>query len=130
MICKAGDDGNYGSSGTHDVQILQAVSKRIHYGKFVAEVKYAANPEKYKNAILAKDPDAIWSLITDKVVEEKVLDRVSLKAKTYGRDPTISSSDGDQNYFIDPAYIREIYENIIIPMTKKVQVKYLLNRLG
>lgn len=28
------DDGNYGSAATLDVEILQAISKRIHYGMF------------------------------------------------------------------------------------------------
>lgn len=28
------DDGNYGSAATIDVEVLQAVSKRVHYGTF------------------------------------------------------------------------------------------------
>ena len=27
------DDGNYGSASTIDVEVLQAISKRVHYGK-------------------------------------------------------------------------------------------------
>jgi hypothetical protein len=27
------DDGNYGSSATRDVEVLQALSRRIHFGK-------------------------------------------------------------------------------------------------
>jgi chorismate mutase len=27
------DDGNYGSASTIDIEVLQAVSKRVHYGK-------------------------------------------------------------------------------------------------
>lgn len=27
------DDGNYGSAATIDVEVLQAISKRVHYGK-------------------------------------------------------------------------------------------------
>lgn len=27
------DDGNYGSAATTDVEALQAISKRVHYGK-------------------------------------------------------------------------------------------------
>jgi hypothetical protein len=34
----AGDDGNYGSSAVCDTECLQALSKRIHFGKFIAEV--------------------------------------------------------------------------------------------
>lgn len=39
-ITTAGDDSNYGSAGVLDVLCLQALSKRIHYGKFVAEAKF------------------------------------------------------------------------------------------
>ena len=28
------DDGNYGSAATMDVEILQGISKRVHYGEF------------------------------------------------------------------------------------------------
>lgn len=33
---------------------LQALSKRIHYGKYVAEAKYQASPDSYKDAIIAQ----------------------------------------------------------------------------
>ena len=46
MICERGDCGNYGSSAVCDINILQALSKRIHYGKFVAESKFIENEEK------------------------------------------------------------------------------------
>lgn len=39
-ITEEGDDGNYGSAATLDVLALQALSSRIHYGKFVAEAKF------------------------------------------------------------------------------------------
>jgi chorismate mutase len=36
-ICKSTDDQNYGSSATKDIEALQALSKRIHFGKIVLE---------------------------------------------------------------------------------------------
>lgn len=39
-IAQPGDDYNYGSAGVLDVLCLQALSKRIHYGKYVAEAKF------------------------------------------------------------------------------------------
>lgn len=30
------DDGNYGSAATIDVEVLQAISKRVHYGELVS----------------------------------------------------------------------------------------------
>ena len=40
-ICQNnGSDGQYGSSATMDINVLQSISKRIHFGKFVAEAKF------------------------------------------------------------------------------------------
>lgn len=30
------DDGNYGSAATLDVEVLQSISKRVHYGEYYA----------------------------------------------------------------------------------------------
>lgn len=40
MICEPGDDEQHGSSIICDINALQALSRRIHLGKFVAESKY------------------------------------------------------------------------------------------
>jgi chorismate mutase len=34
-----------------DVNCLQTISKRIHYGKFVAEAKFRAQPDEYTQLI-------------------------------------------------------------------------------
>lgn len=39
-LCADGDDGHYGSATLCDIAALQAISKRVHYGKFVAESKF------------------------------------------------------------------------------------------
>jgi chorismate mutase len=39
-VCKPGDDEQHGSSTLCDITALQAISKRIHLGKFVAETKF------------------------------------------------------------------------------------------
>lgn len=71
-ITEEGDDNNYGSAAMQDVLCLQALSKRIHYGKFVAEAKFRADPEKYEPLIKGKDHDAIMQLLTNVSVEQKV----------------------------------------------------------
>jgi chorismate mutase len=50
-ICADGDDNQYGSSVNMDINALQAISKRVHYGKFIAEAKFQAEPEKYGDRI-------------------------------------------------------------------------------
>lgn len=47
LLTQEGDDGNYASTLACDLLCLQALSKRIHYGKFVAEVKFRAAPDDY-----------------------------------------------------------------------------------
>lgn len=50
-ICAEGDDNQYGSSVNMDINALQAISKRVHYGKFIAEAKFQAEPEIYGERI-------------------------------------------------------------------------------
>ncbi|KAK5998332.1 Chorismate mutase [Cladobotryum mycophilum] len=83
---------NYGSTATCDISCLQALSRRIHFGKFVAESKFRSETEKFTRLIKAEDRQGIAEAITNKAVEEQVLARLRLKAVTYGRDP--SSPDG------------------------------------
>lgn len=50
----------------------QALSKRIHYGKFVAEAKFAADPAAYTDLIRQKDVEGLMAMLTDASVEAKV----------------------------------------------------------
>lgn len=50
---------------------LQALSKRIHYGKFVAEAKFRANEAAYSALIKARDAEGIMDALTDRAVELK-----------------------------------------------------------
>ncbi|PYH75920.1 chorismate mutase [Aspergillus uvarum CBS 121591] len=85
---------NYGSSATCDVSCLQALSRRIHFGKFVAEAKFQKEPERFVKLIKANDREGIDAAITDAKVEQKVLERLALKAKTYGTDPAFPTESG------------------------------------
>ncbi|XP_019179159.1 PREDICTED: chorismate mutase 2-like isoform X2 [Ipomoea nil] len=55
LLAKKGDDGNYAVTASSDLQLLQALSRRIHCGKIVAEAKFRENPDKYKTAIRGQD---------------------------------------------------------------------------
>lgn len=127
-ITEPGDDNNYGSAAMQDVLCLQALSKRIHYGKFVAEAKYRAHPEQYEQLIQNRDHDAIMSTLTNEDVEKKVIERVQRKAAIFGQDIT----DGKQQpstFKVEPSTVANLYEKWIMPLTKQVQVAYLLQRL-
>ncbi|RAL52651.1 hypothetical protein DM860_007419 [Cuscuta australis] len=54
LLAVKGDDGNYVPTASADIHCLQALSRRIHYGKFVAEVKFREAPHDYTPAIIAQ----------------------------------------------------------------------------
>jgi chorismate mutase len=126
-ICAAGDDEQYGSSAVCDVACLQALSKRIHYGKFVAESKYCMQRAAFEPLLRAGDIAGVRALITDDAVEARLLKRVARKAATYGQE---IDADGENPVFkIPPALIAALYRDWIIPLTKDVEIAYLLERV-
>ena len=91
---------NYGSAATCDVPLLQALSRRIHFGKFVAESKFLAETDRFVKMIKAGDREGSAEAITKRAVELKVLERLKLKAETYGKDPA-NSGNGDSKINVD-----------------------------
>ncbi|KAF9388824.1 chorismate mutase aro7 [Podila verticillata] len=134
-ICSAGDDLNYGSSATRDVECLQALSKRIHYGKFIAEAKFMDPTQQaiYIRLIKAKDREGIMELLTNRTVEAALLRRLRRKAMIYGHDITengdIVLDQETHDKKISPDVVVDLYERFVIPLTKEVEVQYLLQRL-
>lgn len=158
-MTKKGDDEQHGSTILADIAVLQALSKRVHYGKFVAESKYRSDPDEYQRLVEAGDADGVMDLLTNAKVEKKVLRRARLKAATYGREPLLADmppieqsestsivaaaaaaavvaalealgEDKELKGKVDPAVIERVYEKIIIPMTKDIEVAYLFRRCG
>ncbi|KAF2121100.1 chorismate mutase [Lophiotrema nucula] len=117
---------NYGSAATCDVACLQALSQRIHFGKFVAEAKFQKETERFVQLIKAEDRQGIDEAITNSKVEKKVLERLRLKAKTYGTDP---DSGGDALSKVNADAVVAMYKDWVIPLTKEVEVEYLMQRL-
>lgn len=122
------DDGNYGSTATIDVEVLQALSKRVHYGKFVSESKFREDPAAFIPHILNPDREALAGLITKPEVERKLLHRVRNKARIYGQEvgvdgqPISSSPSEAKEGKIDVETVVDLYEHYIIPLTKEVEV--------
>ncbi|RLN05652.1 hypothetical protein BBJ28_00004680 [Nothophytophthora sp. Chile5] len=125
------DSSQYGSTATADIAVLQALSKRIHFGKFIAEAKFQAETERYTQLILANDAAGIMDALTNLAVEQKVLDRVKLKASTYGQDPNApAAASPDKEWKVNPQLISDLYRDFVMPLTKEVQVAYLLQRVS
>lgn len=87
-LCKPGDDEQHGSSVLCDINCLQALSRRVHYGRFVAESKFRENTERYTELVKASDVAGIINELTNVEVERRVLRRAFVKASTYGQDIT------------------------------------------
>lgn len=72
------------------------------------------------------------ALLTYPTVEEAIIKRVEMKAKTYGQEVTLYKEEKEKTdlvYKIQPALVADLYGDWIMPMTKEVQVEYLLRRL-
>ncbi|EPS73290.1 hypothetical protein M569_01467, partial [Genlisea aurea] len=124
LIAVEGDGTNYAAIASADLTCLQALSRRIHYGKFVAEVKFRDAAEDYTPAIQSKDREGLMNLLTFESVEEGIKKRVEEKASIFGGESTTGKTR------IDPGVVSEVvYGEMVIPLTKLVQVEYLLHRL-
>ncbi|CAG8793350.1 3272_t:CDS:1, partial [Gigaspora rosea] len=85
---------------------------------------------KYIEYIKARDSKAIEELLTNKKVEEDLLKRLKRKALIYGQDITEAGDFTlDANLKINVDLVVELYEKWVIPLTKEVEVAYLLERL-
>ncbi|KAG1445140.1 hypothetical protein G6F56_010016 [Rhizopus delemar] len=127
VLCEKNDDNNYGSSATKDIEALQALSRRIHFGKFIAESKFRSNPPEYTRLALAEDREKLDELLTNKQVEEKVLERLHKKALVYGQ--TLDEEEQEDHHLRIPVdLVVDLYKRWVIPLTKEVEVDYLIIR--
>jgi chorismate mutase len=129
---KAGGDRgesqeNYGSAATCDVLTIQALSRRIHFGKFVAESKFQTETERFVKLIKAEDRQGIDQAITNAAVEKKVLERLRLKANTYGTDP---DSGADSCSKVNADAVVAMYKVRSIDMTQTCRRKLTRARIG
>ncbi|BAT78087.1 hypothetical protein VIGAN_02072500 [Vigna angularis var. angularis] len=128
MFLKSGHDGNHAQTALADITLLQAISKRIHYGKFVAEVKFRESPKIYEPLIRAKDREALMNELRSESVEERVVKRVERKASVFGQQVSLEYDVSGDTYMIN-SVASKLYKKYLIPKTTDVQVEYLLKRL-
>lgn len=68
-------------------------------------------------------------LLTFESVEERVKKRVTKKAMLFGQEVSLDDNYNEKKLKIDPAIVSRLYEEWVIPLTKLVEVEYLLRRL-
>ncbi|XP_075508359.1 chorismate mutase 2-like isoform X1 [Primulina tabacum] len=129
LITSEGDDGNYAATAVSDLDCLQALSRRIHLGKFVAEVKFRDAPADYTPAVHAKNREALMELLTFPSVEKAIKKRVAKKAMIFGQDVDLQENDTNGKYKVNPSVVSQLYEEWVMPLTKFVEVEYLLRHL-
>jgi chorismate mutase len=112
-FCEEGDDNQYGAAALMDIRGLQDLSRRIHFGMFVAESKYQQDPEGYTRLVEDKNVRGVVEKLRNIQVEEKVLNRLKEKAERHGFNSDL---------------ICNFYRNHVIPMTINVEVEYLFKR--
>lgn len=99
---------------------------------FVSESKFRAEPAAFIPHILNPNRDALAGLITKPAVEAALLVRLAEKAKVYGQDmdrPGANPDDREKQRKIEVDIVVRIYKTFVIPLTKEVEVDYLLTRL-
>lgn len=136
-LCEDGDCGNHGSTAVQDVHCLQTMATRIYYGLFVAESKFRSETEKATALIKARDREGLMAFITKPDVEFKNIQRVILKARTFSQEIKAGEqgqlapiSSTQTRYKINPEFIGQVFRDFLMPLTKEVEVEYLLTRLG
>lgn len=82
--------------------------------------------------LIFQNREKVMALLTYPTVEEAIIKRVEMKAKTYGQEVTLYKEEKEKTdlvYKIQPTLVADLYGDWIMPMTKEVQVEYLLRRL-
>lgn len=122
------DDRQYGSAAVCDTEALSAISRRIYFGMFVSESKFRSQPSAFIPHIQSRNVEALAALITKPAVERVLLERVGQKAEVYGQNLDPGAHGSASLRKIQSQDIVRLYEQYIIPLTKKVEVDYLLER--
>eukprot|EP00927_Polykrikos_kofoidii_P027057 TRINITY_DN2394_c0_g1_i1.p1 TRINITY_DN2394_c0_g1~~TRINITY_DN2394_c0_g1_i1.p1 ORF type:complete len:281 (-),score=53.06 TRINITY_DN2394_c0_g1_i1:122-874(-) len=132
VLCEAGDDNDTGSTAVQDAHCLQLMSTRIYFGLFAAESKFQSEIERATALIKARDVDGLMRFITKEDVEKRNIERVILKTRTFAQNITSANSEvpGNTSYKVDAEEVGAVFRDYLIPLTKDVQVAYLLSRLA
>ena len=100
-----------------DTNILFQVRERMLQGIMFAKAKFQSEPELYQKLAKENNKEEIMRKLTNSEVEEKILFRIEEKAK--------------QLNFLNPDFNPEaavvFYRDCIIPLTKEIELDYLLN---
>jgi chorismate mutase len=85
---------------------------------------------------LLQDKDALMRFLTSEAQEDVVKRRVEKKAVVFGQSitldgpiETVVSNSSKAMFKVDPSVVYKLCDQWVIPLTKQVEVEYLLHRL-
>lgn len=76
-----------------------------------------------------QDRDTLMKMLTFAAVEQRVKRRVEKKASIFGQNVTLDKCDDEAKCKVDPLVVSRLYDQWVMPLTKLVEVEYLLQRL-
>lgn len=94
--------------------------------KFIAEMRFRGDSEMFARLARAYDRQAIADCITDRSMEKKMLQRLGRKALVYGQ--TLLEETGKRDRLPAAQQVVQVYEQWVIPLSRKVEVDYLITR--
>lgn len=98
---------------------------------FFCKMDFSQNQLSLIVVVTFQDKDKLMELLTYPEVEEAIKRRVDMKTKTYGQELVVTTKEHrtEPVYKINPSLVADLYSDWIMPLTKEVQVAYLLRRL-
>lgn len=110
-----------------DYALLSLLSRRAHYGKFVAEAKYASAPSLFTNLT---DASRIRALLTDTAQEGVVRRRTAAKAAYAGARLDFDAGTGELvgvgTAVVDAGWVGgSLFGEFLIPATTGVEVRWV-----
>ena len=115
-LCEPGDDTDNRKCISTDGSCMNALVQRLNLAEHVASLKSEEMPDSLRVPYERNDSDAMEEAITNHLVEAQVIHRTLEVARQ--RFPSAELSDR----------IANLYEHWIIPLSRKIQVYYLLKR--
>jgi chorismate mutase len=112
-VCKKKVIASEAKRRTADLNFLEALTRRVQYGRDVAESKFLEETEKYMARAKENDRLGIQRLLFHGPTEDKIHERVGIKGPQYGIRARVA-----QDFFI----------GVVIPITSKLEIDYFLLR--
>jgi len=75
-----------------------------------------------------QDRKALMKVLTLESIEKMVVKRVEKKAMVFGHEVSLEHVK-EGTYKVDPSVVSLLYQKWLIPLTKNVELEYLLRRL-